>query len=215
MRIVLMGMPGVGKGTQAARLRDTFKVLHVSTGDILREAINAGSALGKRVRDYLDSGALVPDDLMGELITERLGRSDASAGFVLDGFPRTADQVATLDRVLETLSVKLDGVFLLVATEGEIVSRLSGRRICPGCGEVYHVNNRQPKSAGVCDKCGSALVQRPDDTESVILERLEVYKNQTLPIVEIFSGRGLLHEVDSQGDPATVFERLRGAVEEL
>jgi len=215
MRIVLMGMPGVGKGTQAARLRDTFKVLHVSTGDILREAINAGSALGKRVREYLDSGALVPDDLMGELITERLSRSDASAGFVLDGFPRTADQVATLDRVLENLSVKLDGVFLLVATEGEIVSRLSGRRICPGCGEVYHVNNRQPKSAGVCDKCVSALVQRADDTESVILERLEVYKNQTLPIVEIYGGRGLLHEVDSQGDPATVFERLRGAVEEL
>jgi adenylate kinase len=210
-----MGMPGVGKGTQASRLREAFKVLHVSTGDILREAINAGSALGKRVRDYLDSGTLVPDDLMAELITERLRRSDASAGFVLDGFPRTADQVAILDRVLEHLSVKLDGVFLLVASEGEIVSRLSGRRICPGCGEVYHVNNRQPESAGVCDKCGSALVQRPDDTESVILERLEVYKNQTLPIVETYSARGLLHEVDSLGDPAAVFERLRGAVEQL
>jgi adenylate kinase len=212
MRIVLMGMPGVGKGTQASRLRGALHVLHVSTGDILREAINAGTALGKRVRESLDSGALVPDDLMAELIADRLSRSDTAGGFILDGFPRTAEQVLILDRVLETLSVKLDGVFLLTATEDEIVSRLSGRRICPGCGEVYHVNNRQPKSAGVCDKCGSALVQRPDDTESVILERLEVYKNQTLPVVETYRARGVLIEIDGTGDAAAVFERLREAV---
>jgi adenylate kinase len=214
MRIVLMGMPGVGKGTQAARLRDALGMLHVSTGDILRDAINAGSALGKRVREYLDSGALVPDELMAELITERLGRPDAAKGFILDGFPRTAEQVAILDRVLERLAVKLDGVFLLTAPEEEIVSRLSGRRICPRCGEVYHVDNRPPQSAGVCDKCGSALGQRADDTESVILERLEVYKNQTLPIVETYCDRGLLHEIDGLGDPAAVFGRVREAVEQ-
>jgi adenylate kinase len=212
MRIVLMGMPGVGKGTQATRLRDALHLLHVSTGDILREAIQTGSALGKRVREFLDSGALVPDDLMAELITERLSRSDASAGFILDGFPRTAEQVSILDRVLESLSVKLDVVFLLSAPEEEIVSRLSGRRICPGCGEVYHVDNRPPGSAGVCDSCGSALVQRPDDTKSVILDRLEVYKNQTLPVVATYGERGLLQEIDASGDPATVFERLRTAV---
>jgi adenylate kinase len=215
MRIVLMGMPGVGKGTQASRLRGSLGVLHVSTGDILREAISTGSVLGKRVRDYLDSGALVPDDLMAELITERLGRSDVSGGFILDGFPRTAEQVVILDRVLATLSVELDGVFLLVAPEAEIVSRLAGRRICPGCGAVYHVDSRAPRSAGVCDKCGSALVQRPDDEESVVLERLEVYKNQTLPIVDTFNGRNLLHEVDGSGDPGVVFERLQTAVERL
>lgn len=214
MRIVLMGMPGVGKGTQASRLRDALGVLHVSTGDILREAINAGSALGKRVRDYLDSGTLVPDELMAELIRERLGRPDAAKGFILDGFPRTAEQVAILDRVLEKLAVELDGVYLLTAPEEEIVSRLSGRRICPRCGEVYHVDNRPPQSAGVCDKCGSALVQRPDDTESVILERLEVYKTQTLPVVETYGERGLLHEIDGSGDPAAVFGRLREAVEQ-
>jgi len=212
MRIVLMGMPGVGKGTQAVRLRDALQVLHVSTGDILREAIQAGSPLGKRVREFLDSGSLVPDDLMAELITERLSRSDATRGFILDGFPRTAEQVSILDRVLETLTVKLDVVFLLSASEEEIVSRLSGRRICPGCGEVYHVDNRPSGSAGVCDQCGSALVQRPDDTRSVILDRLKVYKNQTLPVVEAYRERGLLQEIDGSGDPSTIFERLRTAV---
>lgn len=212
MRIVLMGMPGVGKGTQAARLRDALKVLHVSTGDILREAIQTGSALGKRVRESLDSGALVPDDLMAELITERLSRSDASGGFILDGFPRTAEQVSILDRVLEALSVKLDGVFLLAASEDEIVRRLAGRRICPGCGEVYHVDNRPPGSAGVCNKCGAALVQRPDDTKAVILGRLEVYKNKTLPLAETYRARGLLQEIDASGDQVTVFERLRTAL---
>ncbi len=212
MRIVLMGQPGVGKGTQASRLRLAANALHVSTGDMLRDAIKAGSALGKRVREFLDSGALVPDELMAELIADRLSRSDAAGGFVLDGFPRTAEQVSVLDRVLETLSVNLDGVFLLSASEEEIVSRLAGRRICPGCGEVYHLNNRQPKSAGCCDKCGSALVQRQDDTEAVILERLEVYKNQTLPVVEVYRGRGQLHEIDGTGDPEVVFERLREAV---
>jgi adenylate kinase len=151
---------------------------------------------------------------MGDLISERLGRPDAAAGFILDGFPRTVEQVTTLDRVLDRLSVELDGVFLLIAEKAEIVSRLSGRRICPKCGTVYHVDNRPPRSQGVCDGCGSALVQRSDDTESVILERLEVYKNETLPIVQTYRERGQLREVDATGEPTVVFERLRAAVEQ-
>lgn len=212
MRIVLIGMPGVGKGTQATRLKEALGVIHVSTGDILRDAVKAGSALGRRVREYLESGALVPDELMGDLITERLGRRDAGPGFVLDGFPRTVEQVAILDAVLQRLGVGLDGVFLITAPENEIVSRLSGRRICPKDGQVYHVDNRPPRSAGVCDRCGSALVQRADDSEAVILERLEVFESQTLPIVDQYRGRGLLHEVDGTGEPPAVFERLREAV---
>lgn len=203
-----MGPPGVGKGTQAARLRDEAAVAHVSTGDMLREAVASGSPLGREVRGYLDSGALVPDELMEDLIVERLERSDAARGFVLDGFPRTLEQVAILDRVLARLRVRLDGVFLLTAPESEIVGRLSGRRVCPNCGAVYHVDHRPPKSQGVCDACGSALAQRRDDSEPVIRERLRVYREQTMPIAQAYRERGLLQEVDGTGDPAAVFGRL-------
>jgi len=207
-----MGMPGVGKGTQAVRLRDALGGVHVSTGDMLREAVQAGSALGQRVREYLDQGALVPDELMGDVIATRLGRPDAAGGFILDGFPRTAAQVAILDRVLDRLGVSLDAVILLSAPRREIVSRLSGRRVCPKCLAVYHLDHHPPRSRGVCDACGSALVQRQDDTESVILDRLEVFENQTLPVVEIYRERGLLREVDGAAPPDAVFDRLREAV---
>ena len=141
-----MGMPGVGKGTQAVRLRDRLGVPHVSTGDILREAIGAGTALGRRVQGCLDSGALVPDDLVGEVIAERLGRRDARDGFILDGFPRTVEQVAILERILTRLGIVLDGVYLLTAPTAEIVRRLAGRRVCPKCRDVYHVDHRPPRS---------------------------------------------------------------------
>jgi adenylate kinase len=208
-----MGMPGVGKGTQASRLAKSTGALHVSTGDMLRDAIQAGTSLGRKVKQYLDSGRLVPDDLVGEVIAERLARRDAAEGFILDGFPRTTEQVEILDRVLGQLDARLDGVFLLVAPEDEIVRRLSGRRVCPACGALYHVESEAPKSAGVCDRCGSALVQRSDDTEAVIRERLQVFKDQTLPIADIYRERDQLHEIDGSGDPETVFRLLRKALE--
>ena len=203
-----MGPPGVGKGTQAARLRQRLGVPHVSTGDILREAVSAGTPLGKRVKSYVDSGQLVPDELVGDLIGERLGKPDARSGFVLDGFPRTIEQVGILDRVLARLGVALDRVFMMEVSEAEVVRRLSGRRVCPRCNSVYHLESRPPKSAGVCDACGSALVQRPDDAESVIRERLRVYSSQTLPVAEAYRSRGLIQRVDGTGDPETVFSRL-------
>lgn len=209
MRIVLMGMPGAGKGTQATRLVGELGVVHVSTGDILREAVHSGSALGRKVRGVLDSGALVPDDVMGELIADRLGRKDAADGFVLDGFPRTLQQVTTLDAVLDRLGVGLDLVYLLTAPETEIVRRLTGRRVCPSCGALFHLEQRPPSSAGVCDECSSALVQRQDDTESVIRERLRIFNEQTLPIAEAYRQRSLLREIDGTGDPQDVFGRLR------
>lgn len=213
MRIVLLGMPGVGKGTQAAFLKDGLGSPHVSTGDILRQAVREGSSLGRRVKGTLDSGQLVSDELMGELIGERLGRSDAREGFILDGFPRTKAQVAILDTVLERLGISLDGVLLLSAGEEEIVRRLVNRRVCPKCQAVFHLENRPPQSPGVCDECGSALVQRPDDTESVIQDRLRVYLEQTLPVAQKYRERNLLNEIDATGAPEAVAARVRAVVQ--
>jgi adenylate kinase len=204
-----MGPPGVGKGTQAERLKDHLRVPHVSTGDLLRDAVKEGTPMGRKARAFVESGELVPDDLMGDLIAERLGRPDAAEGFILDGFPRTVEQVTILERVLEGLGVKLDRAVALTANEGEIIRRLTGRRICPADGAVYHLESRPPKSPGICDQCGAALVQRADDTEEVIRTRLEVYSRQTLPVMEAYRERGVLLEVDASGTPAEVFERLK------
>ncbi len=212
MRIVLMGMPGVGKGTQAERLRVEFGVPHISTGDILRDAVREGSALGRRVKATLDAGELVSDELMQALIRERLGRPDARGGFLLDGYPRTAEQLAALDAILGALSLRLDAVLLLTASEAEILRRLGGRRICSGCAAVYHVDDHPPAAPGVCDRCGAALVQREDDTERVIRARLQLYRSRTQPVADAYRQRGALHEIDAAGDPAGVFARLRRAL---
>jgi adenylate kinase len=214
MRVVLIGPPGVGKGTQASQLKTLLGVPHVSTGDILREAVQAGNPLGRKVKGFVASGQLVPDDVMGELIAQRLSRPDARAGFVLDGFPRTLDQVETLDSVLARLGVVLDRVFLFTVPEAEIVRRLAGRRTCPKCGAVFHVDSRPPRSAGVCDACGSALVQRADDTEDVIRERLRVYAEQTLPVASAYASRALIQEVDGAGEPAAVLARIQAGLAE-
>jgi adenylate kinase len=203
-----MGMPGVGKGTQALRLKETLGIPHVSTGDILRDAVKNGSALGRKIRGNLETGSLVPNDVMGDLVVERLGRTDARQGFVLDGFPRNLKQVEILDGALGRLGMDLDSVIFLSASEREVVHRLTGRRVCPNCGVVFHVDSRPPKSAGVCDKCGSALVQRQDDREEVILERMEVYREQTAPVVGAYANRGLLREVSGAGDAEQVFARV-------
>ncbi len=207
-----MGPPGVGKGTQAAFLKSDLGVPHVSTGDILRQAVREGSSLGRRVKGTLDSGKLVSDELMAELIVGRLGRSDAREGFILDGFPRTKEQVAILDTVLERLGITLDGVLLLTANEEEVVRRLVNRRVCPKCLALFHLENKPPASPGICDDCGSALVQRPDDTESVILDRLRVYSGQTLPVAESYRERALLREIDAAGTPEAIARRVRQAL---
>jgi len=212
MRVVLMGPPGVGKGTQAVRLAATRGVVHVSTGDILRDAVGGGTALGRKVREYVEGGRLVPDALMGSLIEDRLSRTDAGPGFILDGFPRTVEQVSILDDVLSNLGISVDHVFLLEAPEDEIVRRLSGRRVCPACKAVYHLESKPPRSAGVCDACGSALIQRADDEEDVIRERLRVYAEQTAPVADAYRDRGVLVRVDGSGTPDEVTGLLRGAI---
>jgi len=209
MRVVLLGPPGVGKGTQAEQMQSLLGVPHVSTGNILRAAIQQeGSSLGTEVRRFVESGRLVPDDLMGDLIAERLERKDAAAGFILDGFPRTLLQVSILEGVLGRLGLALDRVLMLVVPEAEIVRRLSGRRTCPKCGAVFHLESRPPAAPGVCDACGSALVQRPDDTEQVIRERMKVYADQTLPVADAYRAKGILAEVDGFGEIDAVRARL-------
>lgn len=213
MKIVLMGMPGVGKGTQAVRLRDQFGLLHLSTGDILREAVKAESELGRQAQEFMVQGQLVPDQLIGDLISERLTQPDARGGYILDGFPRTVEQISILDRALESIGESLDQVVLLGAPEEEIVRRLSGRRVCESCGAVYHVESSPPAVEGRCDQtegCQGAVIQRPDDTEGVIRERLRVYREKTLPIADAYEKRGLLARIDGTGTPEDVFGRLQG-----
>jgi adenylate kinase len=167
-----------------------------------------GSPLGSEVKKFVESGRLVPDGLMGDLIAERLGRKDAANGFILDGFPRTLAQVGILDGVLGRLGLELDRVLILKVPEAEIVRRLSGRRTCTKCGAVFHSESRPPRVAGVCDACGASLVQRPDDTEQVIRERMRVYAEQTLPVADAYRSRRLLVEIDGLGDVDAVGARL-------
>ena len=239
MRLVLMGMPGAGKGTQAARLAERLGVMHLSSGDILREAVKEETPLGLKAKDTIASGKLMPDELIGDMISERLDRADVEGGFILDGFPRTVvvdhpeavelcldetskqgeydplqvyvvhpREVAILDRVLEQRGIGLDRVVLLGASEAEIVRRLSGRRVCESCGAVYHVESKPSSKGDACDRCDGALIQRPDDTEEVIRERLRVYREQTLPIADAYRERGVLVDVEGTGAPDEVFERL-------
>ena len=208
-----MGPPGVGKGTQAAQMQVLLGVPHVSTGNILRVAIQQeGSPLGSEVKRFVESGRLVPDALMGDLIAERLERKDSAAGFILDGFPRTVEQIGILDGVLGRLGLELDRVLMLKVPESEIVRRLSGRRTCPSCAAVFHLESRPPAVAGVCDACGAVLVQRPDDTEQVIRQRMKVYADQTLPVAEAYRSRGLLVEIDGIGEIDAVRGRLTSSL---
>ncbi len=192
MNIVLLGPPGVGKGTYAKRLSERYNIPHISTGDILREEIHKGSELGRQVREYVERGELVPDDIIIQVVKERLRAEDCKKGFILDGFPRTLNQARALDEI-----TKIDVVFNFVAPKEVIIDRLSGRRICSQCGAIYHIKYRPPKKPGICDVCGGKLYQREDDRPEVIETRLEVYKKQTAPLIEYYTKKGLLVDIDA------------------
>ncbi len=211
-RLVLLGAPGVGKGTQAAEITRRIGLLHISTGDLLRTAIREGAPLGRQVAAIVERGELVPDALVGAVMEERLSRPDAADGFLLDGFPRTVAQADLLDGILATRGQELDRVISIEVAEPEILDRLTGRRSCGRCGAVFHVRYNRPAVEGICDRCGGPLRQRSDDTERVIAERLRAYREQTAPLILRYQKAGLLLTVDGRGRPAEVFDRIAAAV---
>jgi len=208
----LLGPPGVGKGTQAARIASEFGIAHISTGDMFREAVAAGTELGKTAREYMAAGALVPDEIVIGMVEERLGRPDTQKGFLLDGFPRTIPQAEALERLLEKLGRPVTAVVDLVADEELLISRLSGRRVCASCGATYHVENNPPRVEGVCDVCGGEVRQREDDRPEAIRERLREYSSKTAALTEHYSRAGLLESVAASGTPQEVFDLVREAL---
>ena len=212
-RLVFLGAPGAGKGTQARDLALEWKVPQVSTGDMLREAVAKQTALGKQAKSYMDQGGLVPDDVIVGLIKERLREPDAAAGFILDGFPRTLPQAEALERLLADLGQPLSRVISFDVAEAELLRRLTGRRVCRQCGATFHLTSAPPKRSGICDKCAGQLYQRDDDSEATVRRRLEVYARQTEPLLDYYRTRHLLSSVPGEGDVETIRGAVRHAVD--
>jgi len=208
LRVVLLGPPGAGKGTQAKFLQEQYGGCQVSTGDILRKAVAEQTPLGKEASGYINRGALVPDDLIVDLVTERLKEKDCAQGFILDGFPRTIPQAQSLDEILKKMGIALNGVLSVQVPQKVIVERLAGRRTCRGCGALYHLAFDPPKTEAICDRCGSELVQRDDDREETIVARLKVYDTQTAPLANYYRERNLLRNVDGVGTVDDIRTRI-------
>ncbi|MCD6459119.1 adenylate kinase [bacterium] len=197
MRLLILGPPGVGKGTQAVKISKVFKIPHISTGDILREAVKNKTEVGIKANEYMGKGELVPDSVVIELIKDRIKNKDCQNGYLLDGFPRTLGQAKALDTVLSELNTRLDKVIQLYADEDEIVIRLTGRRLCNNCGRNYHVKYLAPKKESVCDDCGATLSQREDDTEKIVRNRLQVYDKKTKDLIDYYKEKNILVSVDA------------------
>lgn len=215
IRVVLLGPPGAGKGTQAKLLQEMFDACQISTGDILRKAVAEKTPLGQEAADYIKRGALVPDAVILNLVAERVREKDCEKGFVLDGFPRTIAQADGLQKMLKPLGLQLDRVLSVHVPTEVIVERLSGRRTCKECGAMYHVVFGPSKKAGVCDKCGGSLYQREDDREETIAARLKVYENQTAPLIKYYQEQGLLREIDGVGSVEEIRHRVIEALGDL
>lgn len=211
MHIILMGPPGAGKGTQAALLAETEAIPHISTGDIFRANMSQGTPLGKLAKEFVDAGKYVPDDVTNAMVKDRLAQNDCKRGFILDGYPRTSDQAAALDAMLQDLGLRLDGVVKIEVPDRLLVERAEGRRVCRGCGATYHVKFNPPQTQGVCDKCGGELYQRSDDTAEKVTVRLDEYHTKTAQVLEYYNGKGLVRVVD--GDQP--MEAVTGAIKNV
>src|SRR5699024_8475232 len=205
MNLILMGLPGAGKGTQAEKIEKKYKTPHISTGDMFRLAIKEETELGKQAKNYMDEGQLVPDEVTNGIVEERLAMDDCQEGFLLDGFPRTLPQAEALDEILNKLDRKIDFVIHVDVPEEKLLERLTGRRVCPKCGATYHVVNNPPKEEGVCDHDGIELIQRDDDTEETVQKRLTVNIEQTKPLLDFYEDKGVLVTVDGDQDIDKVF----------
>ena len=215
LNLILLGPPGAGKGTQAERLREDFDLAYIATGDILRKAVADETELGKKAKEYMDKGDLVPDEVIIAVILEEVESDAAADGFLLDGFPRTVDQAEALDAALARLDRRLTAVLCIVAPDDEVVRRLSGRRMCKKAGHVYNIHTDPPKHDEVCDQDGSRLVQRDDDREETVRKRLEVYHRQTAPLIRFYEERDLLKRFDGTRSPTEVHDHVRATIATL
>lgn len=215
MQILFLGPPGSGKGTQSQRLAERMKIAYFSSGDIFRQEMANNTALGQEAKIFMETGKLVPDSILLSMFTEKLSAPDSRHGFILDGFPRTIEQAKGLDLLLQKLDLPLSSVIYLQINDDLIVERMSGRRICPNkaCGAVYNLQSTPPKQANICDRCGTTLVQRDDDQPKILQKRLDVYHEETEPLVSYYDKKAILHTVDAQGNPESVFSNIMKALQ--
>jgi len=215
MRLVLLGPPGSGKGTQAKMVSEKMGIPQVSTGDILREAVARGTELGRKARSYMDAGQLVPDDVMLGLMEKRIGEADCARGYILDGFPRTLAQALGLDEILSRRGEAIDLAILIEVGDDTVVKRLTRRRVCPACHALYNLDTDPPKDDNRCDRCGVELVLRSDDEETTVRTRLNVYRNDTLPLADYYDSKGILRKVDGEGTIDDVFSSIMEVLTEV
>jgi adenylate kinase len=208
MKLVFLGAPGAGKGTQAKKLVDQFGIPQISTGDLLRAAVAAGTALGKEAKSYMGKGELVPDRVVLGMVEERLKQDDCKKGYILDGFPRNTSQAEALDKMLSSLKMQLDAAVSVDVPFDDLMKRLTGRRTCKSCGQMYNVYFNAPKKEGVCDKCGGELFQRDDDKEETIKKRLDVYNAQTAPLFDYYKSKGILKSVSGTGSIDDIYSKI-------
>lgn len=215
MRLLIMGAPGAGKGTQAALIKDAYNISHISTGDMFRKAIKEQTATGIEAKKFIDKGQLVPDYVTNNLVKERLAEADCAKGFLLDGYPRNVEQAVELDKILAELNIKLDAVINITVDDKILIDRITGRRTCTKCGASYHVVANKPKQEGICDVCGSELIQRADDTEETIKSRLEVYYGKTEPVLSHYEKQGLVKNVYGMANIDEIFANIKKVLGEF
>ena len=215
MNLLIIGAPGAGKGTMSDLLIDTYHLVHVSTGDMLRAAVKAGTPVGLKAQEYMNKGALVPDEVIHDIIVERLSQDDVNDGFLFDGYPRTLNQAKDLDVILKEINKKIDRVINLNIEDEELIKRITGRRLCPTCGEIFNIYYKAPAKEGVCDKCGAELIQRKDDNLESLSVRLEEYHKNTQPVIEYYEAADIVSHIDAKQGVHEVFNDIKAALEGL